>query len=369
MFKSGNNGERDMGKNKYVANIKLDTNSGSLAYNRLDMQVSQTLHMAIELYDSLDYLFVLDYYDDITLFDDANNPEIVSYYQMKTHDESISISTAISDDWLSKLYARLEQSEWMVKELGLITNCPLKITFIDEEQKQRTKSYKAEKTLFSEFNINTINKIKEDIAKKNNKTIDEVDLSKFVHMRTTLSIPKHTDLVEKEMGDFLGEKYPRITLDVVKAIYSSMVTILTNKQKYELLSENAELDVVRKKKGITKNDFLRVIDEAMIISIPEFEDVFLVGEFGKDEKNQVSLEYVRLLSDAHAKKETFISIFKKAQNVCKQQKICSEESKLDYINRLSNIIYDKKSIMSSIYNYMYIKVMILCILINEERRS
>jgi len=32
--------------------------SGSIAYNRLDMQISQVFHLAIELYDSLDFLFI-----------------------------------------------------------------------------------------------------------------------------------------------------------------------------------------------------------------------------------------------------------------------------------------------------------------------
>ena len=40
-------------KNKTV---KVDTVAGSRSYNRLDMQVSQTLHMAIDLYDELNYL-------------------------------------------------------------------------------------------------------------------------------------------------------------------------------------------------------------------------------------------------------------------------------------------------------------------------
>ena len=84
--------------------VAIDKKSGSLAYNRLDMQLSQTLHMAIELYDNLNYLLVPDHDDDITLFDDDTNPEVVSYYQMKTNEESISIDTAISEDWLAKLY-------------------------------------------------------------------------------------------------------------------------------------------------------------------------------------------------------------------------------------------------------------------------
>ena len=52
-----------MAKQKGV--IKVDTATGSRSFNRLEMQVSQTLHMAIELYDSLNYLLVLDHYDDI----------------------------------------------------------------------------------------------------------------------------------------------------------------------------------------------------------------------------------------------------------------------------------------------------------------
>lgn len=56
--------------------------------------------MAIELYPNLNYLLVLDYYDDITLFDDDVLPETVSYYQMKTSEDSISIDTAISEDWI-----------------------------------------------------------------------------------------------------------------------------------------------------------------------------------------------------------------------------------------------------------------------------
>lgn len=108
--------------------VKADTRSGSLAYNRLDMQVSQAIHMAVELFDNLDYLLVLDHYDDISIFDSENSPAVVSYYQMKSHEESITISTVIREEWLPKLYQHLSNKEWNVKELGLITPCVLKIT-------------------------------------------------------------------------------------------------------------------------------------------------------------------------------------------------------------------------------------------------
>ena len=86
--------------------VKVDTAAGSRSYNRLDMQVSQTLHMAIELYDSLNYLLILDHYDDITFFDLDKDPLAVSYYQMKTSEDTITIDSAISEGWIAKLYAQ-----------------------------------------------------------------------------------------------------------------------------------------------------------------------------------------------------------------------------------------------------------------------
>ncbi len=98
--------------------VKVDTVAGSRSYNRLDMQVSQTLHMAIELYDNLNYLFILDHYDDITLFDLDADPLAVSYYQMKTSDSTITIDSAIKENWIAKMYAQLSRpEEWIVKEL------------------------------------------------------------------------------------------------------------------------------------------------------------------------------------------------------------------------------------------------------------
>lgn len=353
--------------------VTVDTGSGSMSFNRFEMQISQTLHMAIELYDSLDYLLILDYYDDITLFDDEKNPEIVSYYQMKTSEDSISLNTAISEDWLTKLYAQLERPDWLVKELGLITNCPLKvITDVkdhDGKDKKETVKYSSEKTPFTRFNPITINKVKQDIAKKQGINVEDVDLSKFVHIRTTLSIPKHREIVEQEMGDFLNKKYPRITIDSVKTIFSAMLEVLTKRQQYELLAKDTPHNEVRVKKGIAKSDFIRIIDEAMIISIPTFEDIYRVASFKEDEKYKASYEYTNILSDSQTKPDAFSSIFVQVRKLCADEKKNTEESIWEYANRLCDILYKGNFILEALYNRMYICVLIVCILINEGRRA
>lgn len=348
--------------------VLIDTKSGSLAYNRTDMQISQTLHMAIELYPNLNYLLILDHYDDITLFDSDIEPGTVSYYQMKTHEESISIDTAISEEWIAKLYEHLINPEWLVNELGLITNCPLKIAvhFTDDKEKKHTekKSYGSEKTAFTSFNEIVIRRIKKDIAKRKCIEPDDVDLSKFAHMRTTLSIPKHREIVEHEMGIFLQQQYPKITFDSIRTIYCTMMDLLAKRQNYELLDKDAPFSMVRSKKGISKSDFTRVIDKAMLISVPQFPEIQDYIGYDDENKYRAAFEYSRMLADSQTKSESFAAIFSKTQKLCLENPQEAGESIREYCCRIYNLLPAK----SPIYNDIYISVLIASIQINEWRR-
>lgn len=348
--------------------VSIDVKAGSLAYNRLDMQTSQVLHMAIELYPNLNYLLVLDHYDDITLFESDIAPETVSYYQMKTSEDSISIDTAISEKWIAKLYEQLSNSEWIVNELGLITNSPLKVSvnIIDRDGKKHveSKSYSSERTAFCEFNPAVINKVKTDIAKRKNLSVDEVDLSKFVHMRTTLSIPKHREIVEQEMSSFLQSQYPRITIDSAKAIYSSMMDLLTRRQSYELLNANSSFSMIRARKGVSKGDFSRIIDEAMLISIPEFSDIQRLAKYAEESEGKAALEYTKMVEDFKRKTESFNAIFLKTRKLCLENPLGIGETVRDYSERIYDLIPSK----NPIYGKMYISVLVCSILINEGRR-
>lgn len=79
------------------------------------------------------------------------------------------------------------------------------------------------------------------------------------HLRTTLSVTSHRDLAEKEMSNFLYSKYPKITVETVKGIYAAMIELLSRRQSYETMPEAAELEEVCNHKGVTRDDFNRVI--------------------------------------------------------------------------------------------------------------
>ena len=348
--------------------ISNDKKSGSLAYNRLDMQISQTLHMAIELYPTLDYLFILDYYDDISIFDHESNPTTVSYYQLKTNEESISISTALSEDWIAKLHHHLEDPQWLVTELGLITNCPLKITstFEDEhgKKKSHTDSYTAERTPFNQFNANTIAAIKKDIAEKLRISESDVDLSKFVHMRTTLSIPKHNEIVEQEVNDFLRSKHPKITLELAKTIFTTMMELLRKRQSYELLGDNESFEEVRKKKGFSRNDINRIIDKALTLSIPPFSEIQDYMNYQGDAIYKASFEYSRILEDIQNQQDSFLSLFETLYESIGENPINEDEALLTYASRIVSLNSDKRTA----YSKEYKQVLVACIQINEWRK-
>ena len=355
--------------------IKVDTAAGSRSYNRLDMQVSQTLHMAIELYDSLNYLLILDHYDDITLFDLDADPLVVSYYQMKTSEDTITIDFAISEGWLAKLHAQFSRPErWLVKELGLITNTPLEIkyTLVSEKGRKlnRTSKLSADHTVFSNLHQSVQEKIKADIAKRRGIPIEDVDLSKFAHLHTTLTIERHKDIVEKEVQDFLYEKYPRITVDTVKGIYSSLVDLLTKRQEYENIPEGAGLDEVKNHKGFKRIELNRVIDKAIMLSLPTFEEVQKVSGVGADMYTRLSFPYAQILTDSNKKTdETFPTLYNATL-----EEICSfpfdgQGTPWEYGQKIGQSVHKRVPLLKTVYNEDYIAVLTICLLINESRRK
>lgn len=355
--------------------IKVDTAAGSRSYNRFDMQVSQTLHMAIELYDDLNYLLILDHYDDITLFDLDADPLVVSYYQMKTSEDTITIDSAISEHWLAKLYAQFNRPEgWLVKELGLITNTPLEVSykFISKKGKpyNRKDNITAGCTRFIKLHQSVQDKIKADIAEKCGIPVEEVDLSKFAHLHTTLTIERHRDLVEKEVQDFLYAKYPRITVDTVKGIYSSLIDILTKRQEYENMSEDANLDEVRNHKGFTKTELTRVIDKAIMLSLPPFEEVQKVSGVEPEMYTTLSLPYVQILTDSNKKNDgSFPTLYKATLEIISKAPYDGKATPWEYGKTIGQGVHEMVPLLKTIYNVNYIAVLTICLLINESRRK
>lgn len=347
---------------------KIDTTSGTLAYNRLDMQVSQSLLFAIELYDSLDYLIILDHYDDITIFDDQQDCTIVSYYQLKIKEKAVTIHTVLEEEWLSKLYEHLNEPNIFIRELGLITN-----QFITAQVKAEKsgkvstrKILSSDRTQFDNINAESKRKICEDIAKRKNLTPDGVDLSKFIYLKTILTIESHRDLAEKKLTDFLHEKNPKMAVSVAKTIYRSLFEVISKKQTREI-GADASFDVVKANKSFSKREVDKVIDIASIVEIPSFSDVIANNRIPDEYSRKAALAYINILEDSNKNDEVFNRTFDKLREIIRKVEPVDGESLWDFTGRcFEEYARHNKRNIHVLGADLYINVLALCILVKGD---
>ncbi len=235
----------------------------------------------------------------------------------------------------------------------------------DKLHKKETR-YLSEYTPFSKFNHQIIEKIKKDIAKSQGISISDVDLSKFVHMRTTLTISKHREIVEHEMSNFLYSRYHQISINSVKTIFASMIELFVKRQGYELLANDASFLEVKKHKGVSKGDLSRIIDVSIELSLPQFNEIERLLNFVNDaDRNDAAYQYMMIYSDIQNKNTTFDIVFTKVKNLVSNNPRNNEESVNDYCNRIYTLI--QKNYL--IYSKNYIFVLIASMIINELRQQ
>ncbi|WP_414150299.1 hypothetical protein ACIZ62_12805 [Acetobacterium carbinolicum] len=280
--------------------IKIDTNdvvSGSMAYNRLEMQISQSLLFAIELYEQEDFLITLDYFDDITIFSDETMNSGICYYQMKSN-ESITLNYILKEDWLTKLYMHLfDESD--IKEIGLIV--------CNEIKHDRKKLFTQGKIELSNFGEKILSKVKLSLSEKFNCEIDEIDLSKFVFIKTVLTKDTHREFVENAMSKLLMEINPDISVRTAYTVFTSLLEILTNKQSIEL-PEFCLLEDVKNKKSMSKKEFDKVIKYANKITLPDFQEINRQCYMDMSKEEKYGIAFSRILSDSKRNQKTFYDL-------------------------------------------------------------
>lgn len=172
------------------------------------------------------------------------------------------------------------------------------------------------------------------------------------------------------MQDFVYEKYPCVTVDTVKGIYSSLIDILTKRQEYERMQEDAKLDKVKIHKGFTRDEMTRVIDKAIMLSIPTFDDMFKFSGVKEEDRTAVSLPYVQILADRNnSKDESFRSLYNETMEVMEENAFDGSGTPWEYGLVVGTRVHDKNPLLKTPYNQKYIAVLTVCLLINKSRKK
>ena len=172
---------------------------GSRTKNRLTVQISYAIQLIMDFY-STDFLVMMDYIEDISIITDPENPAAIHLYQVKTKsaDKQYRMTTVINEKWFQKLYGNAKKYGDYVGSASVVCNT-------DIVSSTGAEVFPNEKTALDDATVQAnIRKLRKAIAADQGVAEKDIDLTKFLFVRTTLSTKGHKDEIEHTL---LESKY------------------------------------------------------------------------------------------------------------------------------------------------------------------
>ena len=220
------------------------------------------------------------------------------------------------------------------------------------------------KTSLNEESIqDNINKIRKAIAKAQNIKEEDVDLSKFYFIRSSLSTKGHKEEVEHEFENFLLDKDPNLQVATVKSIYKLLYNELDDKFKNEIDEKCTDIEEIFKQKGVKSQDIKSVISCGLAIQIPTLDKLYTdFNILSVSERRKCVSQYSQIKMDMYSDTAAFV---KTKQALSKLIEKVNESGVDDMPNILSDVYDQAKSedIVSMAYaDEYYLKVLIMILI-------
>ena len=318
--------------------------AGSRTKNRLTVQISYAIQLIMDFY-STDFLVMMDYIEDVSIICNPDAPSEIHLYQVKTKssDKQYSLNAIIKDEWYQKLYNNAEKYKGFVGSAFVVCNT-------DVVNKQEIV-FPNTKTSLDEKSIQ--NNIKEE----------DVDLSKFYFIRSSLSTKGHKEEVEHEFENFLLDKDPNLQVATVKSIYKLLYNELDDKFKNEIDEKCTDIEEIFKQKGVKSQDIKSVISCGLAIQIPTLDKLYTdFNILSVSERRKCVSQYSQIKMDMYSDTAAFV---KTKQALSKLIEKVNESGVDDMPNILSDVYDQAKSedIVSMAYaDEYYLKVLIMILI-------
>lgn len=331
--------------------------TGSRTKNRLTVQISYAIQLIMEFY-STDFLVMMDYIEDISVIIDTENPASIHLYQVKTKssDKQYVLSTVINEKWFQKLYANAEKYGDYVGSASLVCNTDI----VTSQSRTGTEVFPNEKTALNDGAIQkNIDKIRQAIATDLNIEAEDVDLSKFFFVRSTLSTKGHKEEAEHQFQDFLLKQDSELQLATAKSIYKLLYDTLDSKFNAEISETCTDTREIYNKKGLTSAEVKAMISCGLSIQLPSLDSLFI--EFGIGtirDKNKYSTQYRQIKRDMYADMQVFLQLKKLIIEAIERN--CDD---VESMNALLDSVYkritDIDDIPVAYQNEYYLKMLIM----------
>lgn len=275
--------------------------AGSRTKNRLTVQVSYAIQLIMDFY-STDFLVMMDYIEDVSIICNPDAPSEIHLYQVKTKssDKQYSLNVIIKDEWYQKLYNNAEKYKGFVGSASVVCNT-------DVVNKQEIVFPNAKTSLDEESIQNNISKIRKAIAKEQNIKEEDVDLSKFYFIRSSLSTKGHKEEVEHEFENFLLDKDPNLQVATVKSIYKLLYNKLDDKFKNEIDEKCTDIEEIFTQKGVKSQDIKNVISCGLAIQIPTLDKLYSDFNISSvSERRKCASQYSQIKMDMYSDTAAFV---------------------------------------------------------------
>ena len=274
--------------------------SGSIAKNRLTIQLSFAIQLIVDLYEISDYTILLDCIEDVAVKTFNEDHEKIYLYQIKTKGkDEFDLKYIIKKEWFEKLYKHKSEFDGLDYEVNLVTN-------VDITENKQPIFVNDKANFASDIVENAGGKdekkrlylIKKIISEKEGIALNDVDLSKFYFIKTNLHTDTHKEQAKLIFMDFINRLDGNAEIAKARAFFLTLYDTLDSRFNNEINPANTNYDEIVAHKGYTKEEFNSALQTYMNESIPKTTDLFnLLNVKSIQDQRQMSGNRVKFLMD------------------------------------------------------------------------
>lgn len=364
---------------KNLISVKPREKVGSATYNKFKFQIAVAIELLLELArENKDFWLLMDYLEDVVVIENFNEEaSIISFYQVKSKEKNvITIGNVISEKFLDKMHYNISAFRDHDCNAFLITNCGIGFNgnAVSDTAKVNLKEYldrivntgNTKKDLKeNNFRGEKKKEIIKSISKSEKIKEEDVDLSKFFLLTTTLTLNDYDRQISGSFVDFMGEVQPKLTVESIHTIKDKIWNDLDKKNKFVVGDNATDETYLLKNKGITRKGFDEVVSAQKLLQFPTYTDLsdFCIeygSQFGsnplKDKERYSSFQTECIIEERKTLTlvyEIFKDLEKEYVDTKKDELLSSIDFIIEQDNRVANLeLYGKyKDIFQILYLY------------------
>lgn len=241
---------------------------GSRTQNLFDYQISFAAYLILKLLDDKkSFLAFLDYLDDIVIMDEIENPTQITFYQVKTSNKSMTLTTMISKKYL----------EHMNENVSFFVQDNVKAVFVSNEEflfgvknarNNKLICYNEENSLIDFTTFINQSEDNAEIMKQIKDSVGDIDLSKFYLYRTSLPIKGHDVYIKGHLVDYLQQINSKLDIPAINSIYLQFIKKLSDLSANVYNPTKIDKEQLVKTKAFDNDSFAQILSRATELMIP-----------------------------------------------------------------------------------------------------